>query len=100
VQDEKSQLQNKEKAFRILRARLLAMRQAEHEAEVAGARRSQVGTGQRSEKIRTYNYKENRVTDHRIGLTLKRLDSVLEGDLDAFVDALTADEQAERLASG
>lgn len=100
VQDEKSQLQNKEKAFRILRARLMAIRQAEHDAEVAGARRSQVGTGQRSEKIRTYNYKENRVTDHRIGLTLKRLDSILEGGLDEFVDALTAEEQTERLASG
>ncbi|HEX2152867.1 MAG TPA: peptide chain release factor 1 [Acidimicrobiia bacterium] len=100
VQDEKSQLQNKEKAFRILRARLLAIRQAEHDAEVAGARRSQVGTGERSEKIRTYNYKDNRVTDHRIGLTLKRLDSVLEGDLDQLVDALTSDDQAERLASG
>lgn len=100
VQDEKSQLQNKEKAFRILRARLLAIRQAEHEAEVAGARRSQVGTGERSEKIRTYNFKENRVTDHRIGLTLRQLDSVLQGDLDDLVDSLTAEEQAERLASG
>ncbi|MFP3914964.1 MAG: peptide chain release factor 1 [Actinomycetota bacterium] len=100
VQDEKSQLQNKEKAYRILRARLLAARQAEHDAEVAGARRSQVGTGERAEKIRTYNYKENRVTDHRIGLTVRRLDAVLEGDLDEFVDALTAAEQAERLASG
>jgi peptide chain release factor 1 len=100
VQDEKSQLQNKEKAFRILRARLLAVRQAEHDAEVAGARRSQVGTGERSEKIRTYNYKENRVTDHRIGLTVRRLDSVLEGELDEFVDALAAEEQAERLAAG
>jgi peptide chain release factor 1 len=100
VQDEKSQLQNKEKAFRILRARLLAIRQAEHDAEVAGARRSQVGTGERSEKIRTYNFKESRVTDHRIGLTLKRLEAVLGGDLDDFVDALAAEEQAERLAEG
>lgn len=100
VQDEKSQLQNKEKAFRILRARLLAAVMSEQAAEVAGERRAQVGTGERSEKIRTYNYKENRVTDHRIGLTLKRLDSVLEGDLFEFVDALTADEQAERLAAG
>jgi peptide chain release factor 1 len=100
MQDEKSQLQNKEKAFRILRARLLAMKQAEQAAEVAGERRAQVGSGERSEKIRTYNYKDNRVTDHRIGLTLKRLDSVLEGDLDEFVDALTAAEQAERLANG
>jgi peptide chain release factor 1 len=100
VQDEKSQFQNKEKAFRILRARLLAIRRAEAEAEIAGARRSQVGSGERSEKIRTYNYKENRVTDHRIGMTLRRLDSVLDGDLDELVAALAAAEQAERLASG
>lgn len=100
VQDEKSQLQNKEKAFRILRARLLAAVLSEQAAEVAGERRAQVGTGERSEKIRTYNYKENRVTDHRISLTLKRLDAVLDGDLGEFVDALTADEQAERLAAG
>jgi peptide chain release factor 1 len=98
VQDEKSQLQNKEKAYRILRARLLAIRQAEQAAEVAGERRSQVGSGDRSEKIRTYNYKENRVTDHRIGLTTRRLDQVLEGDLDEIVEALTAAEQAERLS--
>lgn len=100
MQDEKSQLQNKEKAFRILRARLLAMRQAEQEAELAGERRAQVGTGERAEKIRTYNYKDNRVTDHRIGLTLKRLDAILEGDLDEFVDGLSASEQTERLATG
>ena len=100
VQDEKSQLQNKEKAFRILRARLLAMRQAEREAELAGARRAQVGSGERAEKIRTYNYRENRVTDHRIALTIKRLDAILDGELDEFVDALAAREQAERLASG
>jgi peptide chain release factor 1 len=67
---------------------------------VAGARRSQVGSGERSEKIRTYNFKENRVTDHRIGLTLKRLAQVLEGDLDEFVTALATDEQASRLADG
>jgi peptide chain release factor 1 len=100
VQDEKSQLQNKEKAYRILRARLLEAKQAEQAAQVAGDRRSQVGTGDRSEKIRTYNFKDNRVTDHRIGLTLKRLDQVLEGDLDPIVDALTESEQAERLAAG
>ncbi|MGA7271275.1 MAG: peptide chain release factor 1 [Acidimicrobiia bacterium] len=100
VQDEKSQLQNKEKAYRILRARLLAMRRAEQQAEVAGERRAQVGTGQRSEKIRTYNYKENRVTDHRIGLTARRLDSVLDGDLDEFVEAMTTEEEAERLSAG
>ncbi|HLT97471.1 MAG TPA: peptide chain release factor 1 [Acidimicrobiia bacterium] len=100
VQDEKSQLQNKEKAFRILRARLLAARQAEQAAEVAGERRAQVGTGERSEKIRTYNFKESRVTDHRIGLTIRRLDDVLEGELQEFVDALSAAEQAEKLVSG
>ena len=100
VQDEKSQLQNKEKAFRILRARLLAQQQAEQAAEVAGARRSQVGTGERSEKIRTYNFKENRVTDHRLGLTVKQLDTILAGELDGIVESLAADEQARRLASG
>jgi peptide chain release factor 1 len=99
-QDEKSQLQNKEKAMRILRARLYQQELDRQRTEVAGARRSQVGSGERSEKIRTYNFKENRVTDHRIGLTLKRLDQVLEGDLDEFVTALTTDEQATRLADG
>ncbi|HEX6146895.1 MAG TPA: peptide chain release factor 1 [Acidimicrobiia bacterium] len=99
-QDEKSQLQNKEKAMRILRARLYQQELERHRSEVAGARRSQVGSGERSEKIRTYNFKENRVTDHRIGLTLKRLDQVLEGDLDEFVTALATDEQASRLADG
>jgi len=99
-QDEKSQLQNKEKAMRILRARLYQIELERQQAELAGARRSQVGSGGRSEKVRTYNYKENRVTDHRIGLTLKRLDQVLEGDLGELVDALAADEQATRLAAG
>lgn len=98
MQDEKSQLQNKEKAWRVLRSRLLQMEQEKAAAEVAGERKSQVGTGERSEKIRTYNYKENRVTDHRLGLTIRRLDQVLEGDLDQFVEALSAQEQAERLA--
>ena len=98
MQDEKSQLQNKDKAWRVLRSRLLQMEQEKAAAEQAGARKSQVGTGDRSEKIRTYNYKDNRVTDHRIGLTIKRLDSVLEGDLTDIVDALTAAEQAEKLA--
>jgi peptide chain release factor 1 len=98
MQDEKSQLQNKEKAWRVLRARLLAMEHEKAAAELAGARRTQVGSGGRSEKIRTYNYKDNRVTDHRIGLTIKRLDAVLEGALDDFIDALTAAEQADRLA--
>ncbi len=99
-QDEKSQLQNKEKAWRILRARLYQIQLAEQRAELAASRRAQVGTGDRSEKIRTYNYKENRVTDHRIGLTVKRLPEVLEGDLDDFIERLAADEQARRLAAG
>jgi peptide chain release factor 1 len=99
-QDEKSQLQNKEKAMRILRARLYQKELERHQSEVAGARRTQVGGGQRSEKIRTYNYKDNRVTDHRIGLTLRHLDQVLEGDLDELVDAMAADEQATLLRDG
>ncbi|MGH8946491.1 MAG: peptide chain release factor 1, partial [Acidimicrobiia bacterium] len=98
MQDEKSQLQNKEKAWRVLRSRLLQMERERAAAELAGERKSQVGTGERSEKIRTYNYKENRVTDHRIGLTIRRLDHVLQGDLDEFVEALATSEQAERLA--
>lgn len=97
-QDEKSQLQNKEKAFRVLRARLYQEQLEAQQAEQASSRRNQIGSGDRSEKIRTYNYKENRVTDHRIGLTIKRLPQVLEGDLDEFVSALTAEETAARLA--
>jgi peptide chain release factor 1 len=97
-QDEKSQLQNKEKAFRILRARLAQMEADRRHAEVAGERRAQVGSGDRSEKIRTYNFKEGRVTDHRAELTLYRLDAVLDGDLAEFVDALTTEEQAASLA--
>jgi peptide chain release factor 1 len=99
-QDEKSQLQNKEKAFRILRARLYSAMLEEQQAELAADRRAQVGSGGRSEKIRTYNYKENRVTDHRIGLTIKQLPSVLEGGLDPFVDELAAEDVAARLAAG
>jgi len=97
-QDEKSQLQNKEKALRILRARLYAEEVDRRNAELAGARRSMVKTGDRSEKIRTYNFKEGRVTDHRVEMTLYRLDQILEGDLSEFVDALAAAEAAERLA--
>jgi len=99
-QDEKSQLQNKEKAFRVLRARLYQRKLEAQQQAVAGVRRAQVGTGERSEKIRTYNFKESRVTDHRLGLTLHRLADVLEGDLDEFVDALAAQEQTDRLADG
>ncbi len=97
-QDEKSQLQNKDKAMRILRARLLQVEQERHAAEVSNARRAQVGGGGRSEKVRTYNFKENRVTDHRIGLTVHKLDQVLEGDLDQFIDALVEADRAAQLA--
>ncbi|MGZ8754620.1 MAG: peptide chain release factor 1 [Acidimicrobiia bacterium] len=99
-QDEKSQLQNKEKAFRILRARLYQMQHEEYLGEIADARRSQVGTGGRSEKIRTYNFKENRVTDHRIGMTVKQLPEILAGDLDTFIDALTGEDEARKLVEG
>jgi peptide chain release factor 1 len=97
MQDEKSQLQNRDKALRVLRARLYERALAEQQAELAADRRSQVGTGDRAEKIRTYNYGERRVTDHRIKLTVHSLDQVLEGDLDEFTDALTADEKRRRL---
>ncbi len=97
MQDEKSQLQNKEKALRVLRSRLLRAEQERQEAEASQARRSQVGGGGRSEKIRTYNFKENRLTDHRIGLTLYKLDKVLTGELEDVSDALVAADQAARL---
>jgi peptide chain release factor 1 len=98
-QDEKSQLQNKEKAMRILRSRLMQIEQERQHAELATARREQVKGGGRSEKIRTYNFKENRVTDHRIGLTIYSLDRVLAGELDAVVDALAADERQRQLGA-
>jgi peptide chain release factor 1 len=97
-QEERSQLQNREKAMRYLRARLLRLAQEEAAAKEAAARRSQVGTGERAEKIRTYNFPENRVTDHRVKLTLHQLQNVLAGDIDPFVDALLAAERAEQLA--
>jgi len=97
-QEERSQLQNREKAMRYLRARLLRQAQEEAAAKEAASRRSQVGTGERAEKIRTYNFPENRVTDHRIKLTLHRLQDVLAGDLDGFTDALLAAERAEQLS--
>jgi peptide chain release factor 1 len=93
MQDEKSQLQNRAKALRVLRARMLAAEQERVRDEQSGARREQTGGGGRSEKIRTYNFKENRVTDHRIGLTLHKLDKVLAGELDDVVDALVADDR-------
>ncbi|MEE9582960.1 MAG: peptide chain release factor 1 [Acidimicrobiia bacterium] len=99
-QDEKSQLQNKVKALRVLRARLYQIEMDKQTSELAADRKAQVGSGERSEKIRTYNFRENRVTDHRIGLTIKRLPEILEGALDQFVDALTLDDEARRLSDG
>ena len=98
-QDEKSQLQNKERAFRILRARLYDQAQAAQDAKLAAQRRSQVGTGDRSQKVRTYNFPQGRVTDHRVGLTSHRLEAILQGELDEFAEALRAQERAEQLAS-
>ena len=100
MQDEKSQTQNKAKALAVLRSRLLKAEQDRQANEASAARKDQVGGGGRSEKVRTYNFKENRVTDHRIGLTLYKLDKVLAGELDEISDALVADEQARRLGDG
>ena len=96
-QDEKSQLKNKEKAFGVLRARLYDMMQQEQNKEQADARRSQIGSGDRSERIRTYNFHQGRVTDHRIGMTIYKLDSFLDGDIDEIVDALITSDQAEKM---
>ena len=96
-QDEKSQLKNKEKAIKILKSRLLDLEIERHNAEIANDRKSQVGTGDRSERIRTYNFPQGRVTDHRIGLTLYQLDSFMDGDLDEMIDALITSVQAEKL---
>ena len=97
IQDEKSQLQNKEKAMRVLRARLYEMKLAEQQEAIGAQRRGMVRSGNRSEKIRTYNFKENRVTDHRINLTLHKLDRVMQGDLDDLVSALIAADRAAHL---
>jgi peptide chain release factor 1 len=98
MQDEKSQIQNRAKAMVVLRARLLKAEQDRRAAEVSAQRRSQVGGGGRSEKIRTYNFRENRVTDHRLNLTLYKLDQVLQGDLDELTDALMSEKRARQLA--
>ena len=98
MQDERSQIQNRARAMTVLRSRLLKAAQDEHEAALSVERRAQVGGGGRGEKIRTYNFKENRLTDHRIGFTIYRLADVLAGDLDEVVDALGADERARQLA--
>src|SRR5215212_7634431 len=97
MQDEKSQIKNREKAMRVLRARLQEHEEQKQHAAQASERRAQVGSGDRSEKIRTYNFKENRVSDHRIGLTIHQLDLVMEGALDEFINALVAHYQAEKL---
>lgn len=96
-QDEKSQIKNRDKAMRVLRARLLDKYQQEEQAKLADARKTQVGTGDRSERIRTYNFPQSRVTDHRIGLTLHKLENILDGELDPIIDSLTMEEQAELL---
>ena len=97
-QDEKSQIKNKEKAMKVLRARIYDKFQQEAQAEYDDARKSAVGTGDRSERIRTYNFPQNRVTDHRIGLTIQKLDQILEGKLDEIVDALVMEDQTKRLS--
>jgi len=96
-QDERSQHKNRERAMKILRSKLYEKMQAEQQSQIAAERRTQVGTGDRSERIRTYNYPQSRVTDHRIGLTLHRLEEVLDGDLDELIDALVTAAQAEKL---
>ncbi|HLF68602.1 MAG TPA: peptide chain release factor 1, partial [Gaiellaceae bacterium] len=99
MQDEKSQLQNKQKAMRVLRARLYEAERERQQAELAAARRSQIGGGERAEKIRTYNFPENRLTDHRIKLTVHRLDQILGGELDEFTEGLQAEERRRALAA-
>ena len=96
-QDERSQLRNRTKAMAVLRARILDMEQRKHSEEIARERRSQVGTGDRSEKIRTYNFPQGRVSDHRIGLTLHNLEGILGGELDSLIDALTLHDQVKWL---
>lgn len=99
-QDEKSQLRNKEKAMKILRSRIYEVMQQEQQGDISSQRKSMVGSGDRSERIRTFNFPQGRVTDHRIGLTLHRLDSILEGNLDEIIDALIRDNQVRSLKEG
>jgi peptide chain release factor 1 len=99
MQDEKSQLQNRQKALRVLRARLYEAEREKQQADLAAARRSQIGSGERAEKIRTYNFPESRVTDHRVKLTAHRLEQVLQGQLDDFTDELQAEERRRALAA-
>ena len=99
-QDEKSQIKNKEKALKVLMSKLYDLEQEKQHSEIAAERKSQIGRGNRNERIRTYNYPQGRVTDHRIGLTLHKLDSIIDGDLDEVMDALITTEQAEKLKAG
>jgi peptide chain release factor 1 len=99
-QDERSQLKNRTKAMAVLRARLLDAKQQEQEREIAGSRKQQVGTGERSEKIRTYNFPQDRLTDHRVSLTVHNLPRILDGELDAVIDAVAAELEARQLESG
>ena len=99
-QQERSQFQNRDKAMRLLASRLYEIEREKQDADIARERKSQVGSGDRSEKIRTYNFPQGRVTDHRIGLTLYRIDAVLDGELDELIDALVTSDQAEKLKNG
>jgi len=96
-QEERSQLQNREKCMRMLASKLYEIEQTRIESEHGGLRKSQVGTGMRNERIRTYNFPQGRVTDHRVGLTLYRIDSVMDGDIDEIINALATADQAEKL---
>ena len=99
-QDQRSQYKNKDKAMKVLRSRLYAAAQQQQNSEIAQARKSQVGTGDRSERIRTYNFPQGRVTDHRIGLTLYKIDDIVDGDIDDIIDALITADQSDKLGSG
>ena len=99
-QDERSQYKNKDKAMKVLRSRLLEMEREKQDAATAAARKSQIGSGDRSERIRTYNFPQGRVTDHRIGLTLYKIDAIMDGALDEIIDALVTADQAEKLKNG
>ena len=96
-QEERSQLQNREKCMRMLASKLYEIEQEKLESQVTGMRRSQVGTGMRNERIRTYNFPQGRVTDHRIGLTLYKIDAIMDGNIDELIDALATADQAEKL---
>jgi peptide chain release factor 1 len=100
MQDEKSQIQNRAKALRVLRARLFEAEREKQQAALSAQRNQQIGSGQRAEKIRTYNFPENRLTDHRIKLTVHQLDRILQGELDEFTDALTAESRRRALGDG